>query len=348
MKAAVLYANEDIRYEEIPTPELKADQVLVKVKAVGICGSDVPRVLQNGAHYYPIVLGHEFSGEIVALGDGVTADLKVGDRVAGVPLVPCFQCEDCKNGNFSLCKHYTFIGSRVQGAFAEYVAMPQQNVVKFDSSVPFETAAFFEPSTVALHGLEVAGYAPGGHVAVLGGGTIGMFTFQWAKLLGAASVTVFDISPERLALAKELGADYVVNTLEENFEEELKKTFPRGFDYVFETAGQAVTEKLAFRLCGNRKKICLIGTPTRELVFTPAEFELINRKEFNLTGSWMSYSAPFPGKEWTMTAEYFSNGSLKINETFIYKKYLLCHAKDAFMEFKNPRNVKGKILLVNE
>ena len=172
MKAAVLYANEDIRYEEIPTPELKADQVLVKVKAVGICGSDVPRVLQNGAHYYPIVLGHEFSGEIVALGEGVTADLKVGDRVAGVPLVPCFACEDCKNGNFSLCKHYTFIGSRIQGAFAEYVAMPQQNVVKFDPSVPFETAAFCEPSTVALHGLEVAGYAPGGHVAVLGGGTI--------------------------------------------------------------------------------------------------------------------------------------------------------------------------------
>jgi hypothetical protein len=107
--------------------------------------------------------------------------------VAGVPLVPCMECEDCRQGNYSLCKHYTFIGSRIQGAFAEYVAMPQENVVKFDPSVPYETAAFFEPSTVALHGIYCADYHEGGNVAVLGGGTIGMFTFQWAKLLGAAA-----------------------------------------------------------------------------------------------------------------------------------------------------------------
>lgn len=348
MKAAVLHGNEDIRYQEIPTPELKAGQVLVKVKSVGICGSDVPRVLQNGAHYYPIVLGHEFAGEIVALGQGVTADVAVGDRVAGVPLVPCMECEDCQKGNYSLCKYYTFIGSRIQGAFAEYVAMPQENVVKFDPSVPYETAAFFEPSTVALHGIYCADYKEGGNVAVLGGGTIGMFTFQWAKLLGAKTVTVFDISDTRLELAKELGATYTVNTLEEGFESKVKELFPRGFDYVFETAGQAVTEKLAFKLCGNKAHVCFIGTPTRDLTFTPAEFEQLNRKEFILTGSWMSYSAPFPGKEWQMTAEYFSNGQLKINDTFIYNKYPLSQAQDAFMEFKNPRNVKGKILLVNE
>lgn len=348
MKAAVLYANEDIRCEEIATPAVKEGELLVKVKAVGICGSDIPRVLQNGAHYYPIVLGHEFSGEIAAIGAGVDQGFSVGDRVAGVPLIPCFECEDCKNGNYSLCKHYTFIGSRIQGAFAEYVAVPQHNLVRFDRTVPFETAAFFEPSTVALHGLGCADYKPGKHVAVLGGGTIGMFTFQWARLLGAETVTVFDISDERLKLAKELGATYTVNTLETDFEEKVGLQFPRGFDYVFETAGQAVTEKLAFRLCKNKGTICLIGTPTRELTFTSAEFELINRKELILTGSWMSYSAPFPGKEWEMTAEYFSKGLLKINETFIYKKYPLDQAKEAFMEFKEPRSVKGKILIVNE
>lgn len=348
MKAAVLYGNEDIRYEQIDTPVPGEGEVLVKVKAVGICGSDVPRVLQNGAHYYPIVLGHEFSGEVASLGPGVDGDLAVGDRVAGAPLLPCFQCEDCQNGNYSLCKHYSFIGSRVQGAFAEYVILPRKNVVKFENTVPFETAAFFEPSTVALHGIYCAGFVPGGNVAVLGGGTIGMFTFQWAKLLGAKSVTVFDVNDARLELANQLGATYTINTMDEDPVKRTQELFPRGFDYVFETAGVTATEKLAFRLCGNKAKVCFIGTPTRELSFTPAEFEQLNRKEFTLTGSWMSYSAPFPGKEWEMTARYFSSGELKINDSFIYKKYPLSQAKDAFMEFKNPRNVKGKILLVTE
>lgn len=348
MKAAVLYGNEDIRYEDIPTPVPGEGEVLIRVKAVGICGSDVPRVLQNGAHYYPIVLGHEFSGEIAGLGAGVSGRLAIGDRVAGAPLLPCFACEDCKNGNFSLCKHYTFAGSRIQGAFAEYLVLPERNVVKFDASVPYETAAFFEPSTVALHGLFCAGFQPGGNVAILGGGTIGMFTFQWAKLLGAKTVTVFDINDARLELATRLGATYTVNSMTEDPVEKTKELFPRGFDYVFETAGSTATEKLAFRVCGNKAKVCFIGTPTGELTFTPAEFENLNRKEFTLTGSWMSYSDPFPGKEWEMTAQYFSSGELKINDSFIYKKYPLSQAQEAFMEFKQPRNVKGKILLVTE
>ena len=347
MKAAVLYGNEDIRYEEVPTPVPKEGEVLIRVRAVGICGSDVPRVLQNGAHYYPIVLGHEFAGEVAGLGSGVDGGFAPGDRVTAAPLIPCFDCEDCGKGNYSLCKHYTFIGSRVQGAFAEYVAVPQGNVVKFDRSVPFETAAFFEPSTVALHGLGCVDFQPGGDVAVLGGGTVGMFAFQWAKLLGARTVTVFDINDFRLELARELGADYTVNTMTEGAVKAVQERFPRGFDYVFETAGATATEKLAFRLCGNKAKVCFVGTPTRELSFTPAEFEQLNRKEFILTGSWMSYSAPFPGREWSMTAEYFSNGRLRINENFIYKKYPLSQAKEAFLEFKTPQNVKGKILLVN-
>ena len=119
MKAAVLHAKDDLRYEEYPTPQVEKGKVLVKVKATGICGSDIPRVLGDAAHYYPIVLGHEFSGEVVETGEGVTS-VKVGDRVAGVPLLPCHQCEDCQRGSYSQCKNYSFIGSRIQGSFAEY------------------------------------------------------------------------------------------------------------------------------------------------------------------------------------------------------------------------------------
>ena len=110
MKAGVVHAREDIRYEDIPKPSPGKDQVLIKVKYTGICGSDIPRVNGDACHYFPNVLGHEFSGTIEETGANVTG-LKPGDRVAGVPLVPCMKCEDCQKGNYSLCKHYSFIGS---------------------------------------------------------------------------------------------------------------------------------------------------------------------------------------------------------------------------------------------
>lgn len=345
MKAAVLHANEDLRYEETETPAPKKGEVLVRVRACGICGSDVPRVLYNGAHFYPIVLGHEFSGEIAGIGEGVTG-FEIGDRVAGIPLIPCKNCPDCDNGNYSLCKNYTFIGSRCQGAFAEYVAIPAENAIKFDPSVSFSDAAFFEPSTVALHGVFCSGMKKGDHVAVLGCGTIGLFTLQWAKIMGAATVTVFDINPARLALAKKLGADHLVHSGEQDAVEEAKKRFPRGFETVFESAGNVVTEKLSFELVGNRGRVCLIGTPNKEISFSPREFENLNRKEFVLTGSWMSYSAPFPGREWEMTAEHLKRGDLVIGEEFIFRKYPLSDALSAFLNFKTPGAVNGKIQLI--
>ena len=216
MKAAVVCANEDVRYLDYEEPQVSAGMVKVKVKASGICGSDIPRVLHNGVHFYPIVLGHEFSGDVVEIGEGVTG-VKVGDRVSAAPLLPCMKCDDCQNGNYSLCKHYSFIGSRQQGSNADYVVIPEKNAIPFDKSISYEQGAMFEPSTVALHGLFQNDYKGGECVAVLGGGTIGMFTMQWAKIFGSKKVVVFDISDERLALAKKLGADEVVNTTKTDF-----------------------------------------------------------------------------------------------------------------------------------
>ena len=347
MKAAVLYGNEDIRYEEYTTPIVEPYTVKVKVVATGICGSDVPRVLHNGAHFYPVVLGHEFAGEIVEVGDGVTS-VKIGDRVSGAPLLPCMKCVDCENGNYSLCKNYSFIGSRKQGSFAEYVVMPEHNVVKFDESISYEQGAMFEPSTVALHGLLQNDYEGGEYVAILGGGTIGIFTMQWAKIFGSKKVVVFDISEERLALAKRLGADETINTLEHDFmEKAMKLTGGTGYRFVYETAGNIATMHMAFELASNKAHVCFIGTPTKNLEFTPKMWENINRKEFKLTGSWMSYSAPFPGKEWELTAHYFATGQLKFDPGFIFKKFPMSEVDQAFKLYKNPSEVKGKILLIN-
>ncbi|MBP5324700.1 MAG: galactitol-1-phosphate 5-dehydrogenase [Pseudobutyrivibrio sp.] len=348
MKAGVVHARDDIRFEDIKKPEIEPGKVIVKVKYTGICGSDVPRVNGDACHYYPNVLGHEFSGVVDEVGEGVTT-LKKGDKVAGVPLVPCMKCPDCQKGDYSLCKHYSFIGSREFGSFAEYVQVPEKNAVKFADDVPFEQGALFEPATVALHGLRRVDYKGGKTVAILGGGTIGMMTAQWAKIFGAKSVTVFDIVEERLDLAKRLGADYGVNSGKPDFMDQVNEiTGGRGFDYVYETAGNTITMKLAFKLAANKAGVCFIGTPTKELSFTVDEWEAINRKEFILTGSWMSYSAPFPGDEWELTAHYFSTGQLKYDDSFIFKKMPLSQIADAFEMFKTPGLVKGKILIDSE
>lgn len=348
MKAGVLYAQGDLRYEEFEKPVAQAGEVLVKVKYTGICGSDVPRVNGTASHYYPNIFGHEFSGTVEQVADDVEG-IRVGARVVGVPLVPCMVCEDCIRGNYALCRHYSFIGSRRFGSFAEYIALPSKNVVVIDDTVDFKAGAFFEPSTVALHGLERTGYQGGKTVAILGGGTIGMFTLQWAKIFGAKQVAVFDILDERLELGKKLGADKVFNTLNANFKEQVDAfTGGKGFDYVYETAGSIPTTKMAFDLVANKGWICYIGTPTKEVTFTVDQWEKINRKEMHITGSWMSYSAPFPGHEWDLTAHYFANGALKVDESFIDRVVGLSKIADAFDLFKVPGEVRGKILIDSE
>lgn len=348
MKAAVVCGNEDVQYLEIEEPQVLPFTVKVKVKASGICGSDIPRVLHNGVHFYPIVLGHEFSGDVVEVGEGVTK-VKVGDRVSGAPLVPCMKCEACQKGDYSLCKKYSFIGSRQQGSNADYVVIPEQNAVVFDKSISYEQGAMFEPSTVALHGVKLNDYKGGEYVAILGGGTIGMFTLQWCKIYGSKKVVVFDICEERLELAKRLGADAVINTTKKDYmNQAMKESNGKGYGYVFETAGQPVTMYMAFELAGNKSHVCFIGTPHVNLTFTQSMWENMNRKEFKLTGSWMSYSAPFPGDEWELTAHYFASGQLKFDPGFIAKKMPMSEAQEAFQLFKTPGLVNGKILLMNE
>ncbi|MGM9877547.1 MAG: galactitol-1-phosphate 5-dehydrogenase [Bacilli bacterium] len=343
MKASVLYGNEDLRYEECEIPKLEKGNVKIKVCMSGICGSDIPRVLKNGAHFYPLILGHEFSGIV----DEVASDVKnfkVGDHVVGIPLIPCMKCEDCNNGNYSLCKHYDFIGSRRNGSNAEYVVLPKENVYKINDSIPFEQAAMFEPATVAMHAVKLLNFEKGKTVAILGAGTVGAFVTQIVKALGASKIVSFGRNPKKLKLASKLGATNVFSTLEEDFITKSKElTNGRGFDYVFETAGSVDTMKYAYELVGNKGKVCLIGTPTSNLEFTPKLWENLNRKEFILTGSWMSYSYPFPGNEWKEIESMFADGRLKYYPEMVHKIFDLKDAYKAFEMYKNGK-VEGKIL----
>ncbi len=348
MKAAVLVANEEIRYMDYETPQVKPGTVKIQVRVSGICGSDVPRVLHNGAHYFPIVLGHEFSGVVVEVGEGVTK-LKAGDHVTCAPRVPCLKCADCRRGNITQCKQDSFIGSREQGSFAEYIVVPEANAAKFDPSVPFEVAAFFEPATVALHGVQNTGYKGGEYTAVIGGGTIGNFAMQWTKIFGSRKTVVFDLDDDRLALAKEMGADAVINSAKGNVKEQVEElTEGEGFHDVYEVAGANAATVMAFEIAGPKGRVSLIGTCPTDVKFTREQWEMVSRKELMICGTWQGYSTPFPGKEWDLAAHYFATGDLRVTPAFIYKKFPLREAMAAFDLYRNPAQVHGKILLINE
>ncbi len=227
--------------------------------------------------------------------------------------------------------------------------IPARSAVKYDPGIPYEQAAMFEPSTVALHGLQLADYRGGETVAVLGCGTIGIFALQWARIFGAKKLVAFDIDEGRLALAKRMGADETILTLQPDFRQKaMEITGGRGFQSVFETAGSPVTMRMAFELAASKASVCFIGTPHTDVNFTPAQWENMNRKEFRLTGSWMSYSAPFPGKEWELTAHYFATGELKFDDAFIFRRFPLRDAAEAFALYREPKNVHGKIMFINE
>ena len=348
MYAGVVHAKDDIRYEQIEIPQLQDDEVLVKVKYTGICGSDVPRVHGDACHFFPNVLGHEFSGTVVETGNNVTKVMS-GMRIAGIPLVPCMKCEDCKKGNYSLCKHYSFIGSRRFGSFAEYVAVPETNVFPIGDNVSFKEAALFEPSTIALHAIRLADYRGGKTAGIVGCGTIGILTAQWASIMGASKVVVIGRSKDRLPLALEMGATDVLSTLDEDYYDRLMGiTNGRGLDYVFDATGNADMMKEELRLAANRGTVCMIGTPKKEIAFSVQEWEQINRKELYLTGSWMSYSAPFPGEEWQLTADYSQSGRLNLNGNIVDRIFGLSEIKQAFELFRLPGEVKGKILIDSE
>lgn len=348
MKAAVVIGFNDIQYMDIPEPIVEAGHVKVSVKYCGICGSDIPRVLNGTCHSFPQVLGHEFCGIISEVADDVKG-VKVGDHVVGVPLVPCMECDDCGKGNYSLCKHYSFVGSRQQGAMAEYVVVPASNVYQISPNIRMDYAALFEPSTVALHGIMINHYEPKDtdNVCVFGAGTIALFTLQWCKILGAKKVTVIGRSREGLELAKKYGADDIVSTLDEFYLEQVKEiTKGRGFEYVFDAAGTGETIKASLLVAANKANVCLIGTPTKPLEFSVKTWELINRKEMYVTGSWMSYSSPWPGVEWEKTADCLANGSLHISDDMIYNHYHLKDVKEAFRQYEiNRSSIKGRIML---
>ncbi|KYG89874.1 galactitol-1-phosphate 5-dehydrogenase [Metasolibacillus sp. FSL H7-0170] len=340
MKALVLESKATFGLNDIEKPTIANKQVLVKVAYVGVCGSDLARFFEGKVHNYPIVLGHEFSGVVEQVGDEVTA-IKVGNRVAVAPLVPCGNCDNCEQGKFALCEHYSFIGSRQQGAMAEYVAVDERNILVLPEEVSTQEAALIEPLTVAIHGIERIQFNAGANVVVFGAGTIGIMTLLALKARGAGDVTVIDINDDKLKIAKELGASYVINSLKVDLINYF--TTHEKPKVVIETAGVPQTQVQSVEIVAKLGKIVYVGTAVKEVTFPPHVFEKILRGEVEITGSWMSYTAPFPGFEWKAALQYLRDGMIDV-KPLINEIYRLEDKDLPFVKMKDPKNHAIKYL----
>ncbi|MFX3624292.1 MAG: 2,3-butanediol dehydrogenase [Ectobacillus sp.] len=295
MKAARWYNAKDIRVEEIPEPKVENGQVKIKVAYAGICGSDLHEYLVgpifipvNELHPIskdkaPVVMGHEYAGEVVEVGEGVTS-VKVGDRVCVEPIYRCGECASCKKGHYNVCEKLGFIGlSGGYGGFAEYSVVPLNMVHKIPDQMSWEQAALVEPAAVAVHAVRQSGLRIGDTAAVFGTGPIGLLTIQAARAAGASQIIAVEVSPERQEFARKVGADIVINPLETDVVTEIQShTGGSGVDVSFEVAGIEATINAAIqatKLEGNIVNISIwekpASIPLNSLVLTEKQMTSI-------------------------------------------------------------------------
>jgi L-iditol 2-dehydrogenase len=311
MQAAVLKAPGDLRYETVAVPaDLGPQDTLVKVMAAGICGSDIGRVMVTGTYRFPTIPGHEFAGIVEAVGSEVKS-VGTGDRVAIAPLLPCMACDSCRRGHYSLCDNYSFLGSRTDGGFAQYVKAPARNLVRFPDTMSFEEAATIESAAIILHGIHKINLRAGDSAAVIGIGALGYFAVRLARLSGARPVIAVDIDESKLRMAREAGADICIDASAADALQQIRAaTGTAGADVVLETAGNNAGREMAIHAVRKQGTIVVYGSAHHDVVFKPETFERVLRSEIHLVGSWNSYSVPFPGKEWLDLIRFIEAGEL--------------------------------------
>lgn len=280
MKAVRIYGQEDIRVEDVEIADPKPDQVQIKVKYCGICGSDLHAYLEGWGlptqphpltgKTVPITLGHEFSGEVVKVGADVTS-LKVGDPVAVEPLIACGKCENCRAGNYNFCNRVVakdgagnFLGFSQDGGMAEYANIDEVFAHKLPDGMGYDLGALCEPTAVAYEAIKKCGLREGQTVAVMGAGPIGLVTAILARIAGANRVYISDVSEVRLEKAKELGFNDVLNPLNDDVEATIKADYPNGVDMTFEAAGVQATLDTALKVTkrtGLVQIVALFGKP---------------------------------------------------------------------------------------
>ncbi|MEM1442041.1 MAG: galactitol-1-phosphate 5-dehydrogenase [Verrucomicrobiota bacterium] len=309
MKALTLTAYNQFEFGDAPDPEISENEVLISVKACGICGSDIHGMDgSSGRRIPPIIMGHEASGVISAMGSAVTG-WSIGDRVTFDSTVYCEDCEVCNNGQVNLCPDRMVLGVscgeyRRHGAFAEYVKVPHHILCRIPDEVSFEHAAFAEPVSIALHGVNRVPLQPGDSAVVIGAGLIGLLVVQALKAKGAGTVIAVDLDEKRLALAKELGADHVLLS-NETVPAEVRRLVGNedGADVALEVVGFGPTIQLAIDSVRKGGSIGCVGNLKAEV---PFPLQAIVTRELSVFGSCASAG------EYEEAVEAVANGSIQV------------------------------------
>lgn len=322
MKAHVLHGIGDLRYEEVEMPALKPKEVLVEVKAAGICGSDIPRIYETGTYSFPLIPGHEFSGIVRETGEEAEESL-LGKRVGIFPLLPCGKCAPCREERYEMCRSYSYLGSRTDGGFAQYAAVPVWNLIELPEGVSYEAAAMLEPMAVAVHAMRSIAPAKKERVAVCGVGTIGLLLVMFLKEAGIDDLFVIGNKEFQrknvldLGIAKERYFDSRDGDIAEYI---MEYTDGLGVDVFFECIGKNEIVSEAIRATAPGGRIQLVGNPASDMSFDRNTYWKILRNQLTVKGNWNSSFVHSEKDDWHYVLERLSGG--KVNpERYITQKF---------------------------
>lgn len=341
MRALALLDRLRIEIVDVPEPVLGPGDVLLEVHAAAVCGSDIHR-FARGHREYPMILGHEAAGVITAVGADADPAL-VGRHAALVPLIADHTCDQCLAGRYSACRAYSFVGSRQPGAFAERVAVPARNVLLVPDALPFEQAALIEPATVGRHLLDLGRFERGQTAIVLGAGSIGLMVVQWLRVLGASLIVATDVAEANLEAAAALGAHVTVNPATASVADEVRRLTGAGVDLSIEAAGSPQALSSVVEVTRPKGAVVLGGNQPLDAALPMTFVEQLMRRELTLTGAFMSYSAPWPGHEWTDSLAAALDGGLDL-PAMISHRAPLGDAPALFDEIGAHRLVHRKIV----
>ncbi len=340
--AVYVTKNREMSFGEAEMPTVRDNEVLIKMKFCGVCGSDVHFYEHGEPEFpdvYPFILGHEGAGEVVKVGSAVTTH-KIGDRVAIEPGIPCRTCEWCTGGRYNLCPDVVFPSApRAHGILREYVAHPAEMCFKLPASMSFEEGALIEPLAVAMTAAREAGARIGQSAAILGGGCIGLVTLLALRAMGLSNITVVDLHDIRLAKARELGATATVNARETDpVAEVIRLHGGLGPDLVFETAGSTVAASQTIRMVKRGGLVMIVGNVTGE---TPLDLQLMTNKEITMKTNFR-YRDIYP-----TTIEAVASGRIDVR-SIISRNYALRDAPKAFEDCINEKATMVKAVIAFE
>lgn len=345
MKACVLHGIGDLRFDEVPTPSAGKGEVLIKIKASGVCGSDIPRVFTKGTYHFPTIPGHELAGQIVETGEGVTSDL-LGMKAAIFPLLPCMKCSACQIGEYGQCSDYNYFGSRCDGGFAEYIAVPLWNLVMVPETLSYEEAAMAEPAAVAIHALRQAGIEIGDKVAIYGAGPIGLMLAQWASVWGAEQVMLIDIDEGKISFAKEVGFTNVWNSKDGDPVEWINQvTGGQGADVAVEGAGVSSTLEQCLKCVRPFGRIVAMGNPAGEMKLSQKAYWELLRKQLKISGTWNSSYVQLPKNDWALSIKAMEQGKIDV-KPFITHRITLEQGNGALEMMRDRSEFFNKVMFV--